>query len=78
MKNIIRSLILCLGSLCALSYDLKVCSSAAGGDSGVAIEVGNQTVVGTFTGTADWDDYQTAVIGSVEIKEAGATSFKMA
>jgi len=58
------------------TYDLMVRSSAAGGDSEVAIEVGNQTVVGTFPGTADWDDYQIAVIGSVEIKEAGAQTIK--
>ena len=47
-----------------------------GTESNSKIEVGNQTVVGKFPGTADWDDYQNAVIGSVRMKETGAQTIK--
>jgi alpha-L-fucosidase len=52
-------------------YEVSALLTAASGETEFSIEVGGQTLVCRAPKTADGDDFQTVIVGSIDIKEPG-------
>jgi alpha-L-fucosidase len=56
------------------AYAVSVVSSAAGGASQFTIDAGDASIAGKFPATQSWEDYQTASLGQLTVKESGAVT----